>query len=611
MDPLFYYPVTLHRDMQASDVLASTTIRLPVQQNITDLVMTLVDGEGPKADQAMYLWDSFKWQMVLPYIDVCESVVRGDLIHIYYALSQDVSSLPEGSLVYKNGIPYEGTVLTASSNAVWTVRQPAALASGTVQSVNHKLPDAKGDVEIGIPDIPGLEQALIDAGKVKTVNMQQPDANGNVTTAVDSTDATLGVSLVLDTGVTSGKATIKKLVPGTGIQLTQSADSKSVTIASTGALTSLMSVGTGNSLVKDDGSTSHVPQIRSLAQGPGITIVLNADQSTLTTSWDPYAAKTNQLGAVKVPNGGGLAIAVDGALTSAPPTATTIGSVKAGTGVTIDPDGTLNVTALGGVTSVDGQKGDVIVKAVDTSTLSGNSLVSDSGATTGIIKVKRLVAGTGVTLSDDPNGNLKIDTAATGGGVMSLTGGTGGAKLTGDIRLIAGPAISISSLGQDIQISGTGVEEAPNDTNTYVRGQMKWIVAPPLDKAITSVDAATGTGSVIPLVMPNPPANHAVIKSLVAGNNVTITDNNAGILTIAASLPNGTVATVQGVPPDNTGNVTLTPQVLNALDKRGDAMAGQLDMAAHVLTGLVDPVNPTDAVNLRSISSIVIDNGTF
>lgn len=60
------------------------------------------------------------------------------------------------------------------------------------------------------------------------------------------------------------------------------------------------------------------------------------------------------------------------------------------------------------VTSVNGKTGDVILSTVNENSATGTSLISDSGSTTGIVKLKTLVAGSGIAITSDANGNLSI-----------------------------------------------------------------------------------------------------------------------------------------------------------------------------------------------------------
>jgi hypothetical protein len=172
---------------------------------------------------------------------------------------------------------------------------------------------------------------------------------------------------------------------------------------------------------------------------PGLaTVAITGSYTDLLNKPTPYSlpvASTTVLGGVKAPLDGNLTInglgVIDlgftpvtsvngqsGAVTIAPytlpaATTTTLGGVIVGTGLAINA-GVLSVDATAPVTSVSGQSGAVVVSAVDNSDVSGTSLISNSGATTGTIKLRTIVAGTGVGLSLDTNNNLEISNTAAG-----------------------------------------------------------------------------------------------------------------------------------------------------------------------------------------------------
>jgi hypothetical protein len=500
-------------------------------------------------------------------------------------------------------------------------------------------------------------------GAVTSVNGQ----TGAVTVqAVDNNDAT-GTSLISDGGSSTGTVKLKTLVAGTNISITADGNGNLVvnnTATQTG-LTEVSSVGTGTSLVNNNGTTGGIAELKSLAAGSNITITPDGSNQTLTITANQVItpATTTAIGGVIVK--AGLTVDASGDLSLAAPTGVNLGGVKAGTGISIATDGTISVTAVGGVTSVSGQTGAVVVEATDTSTASGTSLITGSGATTGNIQIRRIVAGSGISLSTDGNNNLEITgtggytlpdattttlggvivgsglavssgtissppatattlgsvkvgsglsvdgtglLTATGGGVTSMVWGTSGA-LTGALTITAGQSISISNSGNTVQINGTGVPEAPNDGNLYGRQNMGWTIIPSTSNPITAVNGQTGTGAVL-LVEASPPANTAVIKSLVAGANVTLTDNS-GLITVAAALPSGTVASVNSVAPDVNGNVTLTAASVSALPIAGGNMAGAINMESNTLTGLAAPVNASDAVPLSYVTGLVIDGGVI
>lgn len=143
-----------------------------------------------------------------------------------------------------------------------------------------------------------------------------------------------------------------------------------------------------------------------------------------------------------------------------------------------------------------------------------------------------------------------------------------------------------------------------------MRQNLGWSVVPSIADAITSVTGQTGSGAVI-LVESNPPANSAIIKSLVAGQNVTLSEAN-GLITVTAAIPAGTVSTVNGISPNGSGNVSLTAANVNAVPVAGNVtMTGPLNMGSQVLNGIATPVNPSDAIPLSYITALVIDGGVI
>ncbi|HHN9420444.1 TPA: hypothetical protein ACP7Q5_005071, partial [Escherichia coli] len=83
----------------------------------------------------------------------------------------------------------------------------------------------------------------------------------------------------------------------------------------------------------------------------------------------------------------------------------------------------------GKVKTVDGQQpdanGNIVVQASDNNAATGTSLISDSGSTTGNIKLKTLVAGSNITIAPDANGNLRITGTVPPPPVTSVSGQTG------------------------------------------------------------------------------------------------------------------------------------------------------------------------------------------
>lgn len=621
MDSPFFYKLTLHQGASTGDVTAAWVQKLPLIQQVVNQVVVIPTTEG-KVDPGMYVWDGMRWRFILPYVEVSQAIIDGSTLDVFYNMDVEYDNLSPTVTLWRNGLQTTEKVVPAILGSVWigvTKKQ-----SGDVSSVNGVQPDAFGDVEIDTHD-----------GNVQTVSGQAPDANGNVVIKIADNTPGTGNSLIVGDGSGTGVMKLKTLVAGANITISTVGGNLQISSSGggggSGTLTAVQSEGTGTSLVDNDGTSGGVAILKSIAQGTGITITPSGDGKTLTfTAVSSYVL----------------------------PVATTsiLGGVKQGVGVTIAADGTL--TSLGSVGSVG----------------AGQTLINDDGSTSHAAKLKSIVAGTNITLSSDANtvtvnstagtytlpaatasvlggvkiganvnvtadgtisvaapttpytlpiasasvlGGVKVGTGLTidGSGVLSSTGGGGGAVAsvngkTGAVNITAGANIFVDNTGSDIVISLTGaIAEAPNDGTLYGRKNLTWTAIPDVGNAITSVTGQAGTGAIL-LVEASPPANSAVMKSLVQGNNVSITEAG-GLITIAAAIPAGTVATVNSKGPDGSGNVTLTASDVSALPLLGGTMQGLINMANFKVTGLPTPSAASDAVPLTYIQSLSIDGGTF
>ncbi len=403
------------------------------------------------------------------------------------------------------------------------------------------------------------------------------DSNGNLTapaqgvSAVTSTGT--GVSLVNAAGGSGAPAALKSLTGGQFITVTQDAGQQNITIAAPNAITSVNGIGTSNGAV-----TITAANITGFA-----TVATTGNYNDLTNKYTLPAATNSVLGGIIV--GSGLSISsgvlsTTGGYTLPPATASVLGGVKIGTNVNVAGDGTISVPTGAGYSYT--------LPAATTSVLGG------------------VIVGSGLSVSA---GTISVTFPSS---VSTITP-SGGTAVSGAVTLAAGSNISISQSGQTITITGGGgyVTDAPNDGNLYGRENQSWVEIPEIGNAITSVTGQPGSTGTILLVEASPPANSAIIKSLIAGSNVTLTDNS-GVITIAASVPGTPVNSVNGVAPDGTGNVTLTAANVAALPLAGGQMAGNIDMqSVYKMINLPTPTNPGDAVPLSYLSGITIDNGTF
>jgi hypothetical protein len=463
-----------------------------------------------------------------------------------------------------------------------------------------------------VPDTAG-NLVISSTGLVSSVSEQK----GNVTIQAIDKDNSTGVSLIYDSGATTGTIKLLRLVAGNNVAITP--DSKgNLQIGLTGVpipiatYTTLGAVKIGSNLtITPDGTLSGVAQyvlpvataslLGGVKQGAGVTIagdgtismtgvtsVSGQTGAVVVSATDNNPATGNTLitnngettGNIKLRTlvaGSNISITTDAfnnlVISGTPasytlPVATTtvLGGVKQGAGVSIAGDGTISVTALGGVTSVSGQTGAVVVQAQNVSTASGVTLVGDSGATTGIIKIKQIVAGSGITVANDANGNLEISGAGSSYVLpVATTSVLGGVKQ-----------------GSGVTIAGDGTLSVTGAV-TSVSGQTGAVTVLASDN-----NAASGTS-----LIANSGAATADIKlrTLVAGTNVTITSDANSNLVINSSgsssytLPVATASVLGGVKQGSgvtiagDGTLSVTGSVTSVSGQTGAVVVQAADVS--------------------------------
>lgn len=362
---------------------------------------------------------------------------------------------------------------------------------------------------------------------------------------------------------------------------------------------------TGVSVIADTGATTGTAKLLRLVAGPNITLGPDASgnlQITGATPTSPYVlpvATASVLGGVKI--GNNITVTGDGTISVATPyilpvaTTTVLGGVKAGSGVTIAGDGTISAAAAP-VTSVNGRTGAVTVQAADLSTASGSTLIADSGATSGTIKLLRIVAGTNIALSNDTNGNLQITSTGSYTLPVATASVLGGVKIGANVSVAGDGTISVAApytlpiatasllggvkIGANISVDPSGTISVAAPTAAYtlpvatttVLGGVKQgsgvSIAGDGTLSVTAVGGVSSvsgqTGAVVVQATNNNAATGTTLisdggsttgniklKTIVAGTNITLSadGNNNLVINGAASA----VSAVSG----QTGNVTI------------------------------------------------------
>jgi hypothetical protein len=244
--------------------------------------------------------------------------------------------------------------------------------------------------------------------------------------------------------------TLGGVIIGSGLSVT----SGTISVANVAVATA--NAGTGSSLVLNNGAVGVSPaSIARISAGTGITVTPDGNQNLVIASTvvGGVSAVSGQTGNVVVkaesasPQTGTFSIIANSGATTG---TITTHDLVAGSGVTIAPDGNSNlvISSSSPVISVSGQVGAVVVQAEDNNTATGVSVISNSGATTGTIKLLRIVAGPNITLGADGSGNLEI-TGATPTEPYTLPVATasvlGGVKIGANVTVAGDGTISVAT----------------------------------------------------------------------------------------------------------------------------------------------------------------------
>jgi hypothetical protein len=306
-------------------------------------------------------------------------------------------------------------------------------------------------------------------------------------------------------------------------------------------------------------------------------VAYNGEYSSLIGTPTPYTlpiATTSVLGGVKAPVDGNLVIndvsgvidlgftpvtSVDGltgAVTLPLATTTAPGLMQVGAGLQVT-DGIVSADAtVAPVTSVSGQTGAVVIEAVDNSDASGTTLIVNNGSTTGVIKLKTIVAGTNVTLNNDGNGNLVVNAATQTSPVTSVSGQTG--------------AVVVSAIDNNDATGTTLIFNSGSTTGTI---RMRTLVAG------SNITLSNDTNGNVVITGASgytlPPATTSTLGGVIVGTNLSVngsgvlsvplaTTSTAGVVTVGSglSVTSGVISVTAtgGVTSFNTrtGAVTLT-----------------------------------------------------
>jgi hypothetical protein len=371
-------------------------------------------------------------------------------------------------------------------------------------------------------------------------------------TLPDATTTTLGgvivgSGLAVSSGILSATYTLPVatttvlggVMAGTGVVISPegviSVASSYVLPIATASILGGVKIG-ANVNVAGDGTISvaapYVLPIASATTLGGIMVGANLNIDEDGTLWadPPYdivPATATVLGGVMI--GANINVLPNGTISVAPPyvlptaSATVLGGVMVGNGLSIN-DGVLSAT----VTSVSEQVGAVVVKAIDNDVATGVTLIENSGATTGTIRLFRIVAGNNIAFSTDDAANIVINSTESYTLPVATTSTLGG--------VIVGSGLTVNENGL---LSATAEPYTlPTATTTTLGGV---IVGTGL--TITEgVLAATAAEYTLPI------ATDLTLGGIIVGSGLTITGD--GVLSSTAveyTLPAATTTSLGGV----------------------------------------------------------------
>jgi hypothetical protein len=590
MDSNFFFPVTVHFDgISTATNIAPWFLQLPIMPPQNSIVAVLVSTEGNQ-QQGMYLYDtSFnRWRYILPYEVVCDAIIFGSALDAYLSVDQAVTP-SDTATIYRNGVLFNGTVIDTTPTVVWAVITPPASGG---------------------------------AGSVQTVNGQSPDSNGNVVIQAIPSNLGAGTSLITDSGASDGTIQLRNLVAGSNVTFSED-QYGNLEISSTGG------GGGGSGTVTSVGLA--LPSIFNVTNSP-VTV-----SGTLTATLQTQAANAFFAG----PSTGATQAPTFRAIGSADlPLATTsaAGAVIVGSG--------LNVTAgtvSAAVQSVNGLTGAVVVKAEDNNDTSGTTLIVDSGATDGTIKLKTIVAGTNISLSTDANGNLEITgqggtgtvqsvaltmpslfavagspVTSTGTLAVTLQGQNANVVFAGPTNGSANPPTFRALVGADLPLATTTTQGA------VIVGAGLSVTAGTVSAAVTSVAGRTGAVVLaVADVSGAAPLASPALTGTPTGPTATAGTNNTQLATTAFvqaaitgfDLPPATATTLGGViiPAGSgltvNGSGDLSANVLSVAGRTGAVVlavadvSGAAPLASPALTGTPTAPTATAGTNTTQIAT--------
>ena len=282
--------------------------------------------------------------------------------------------------------------------------------------------------------------------------------------------------------------------------------------------------------------------------------------------------------------------------------------VAAGSKISVDGTGLIDLKAGAAVTSV-------------VTSGAGNSLINTSAA--GVVTLKSLAQGAGVTIVDDGAGNLTVSvTGASYTLPIASAAVLGGVKVGSGLAVAGDGTLSVTSVAAPVtltgDVTGTGTGNVATTlansgvtAGAYTKVTVDAKGRVTVGAQLASADVTTALGFT-PYNATNPSGYITTNAAIAVTGDATGTGTTAIVLTLANS---GVAAgTYKSVTVDGKGRVTAgtNPTTLagygitDALGSGGGSLTGTLTLSgAGKLTGLPTGTAPSDAVNLQQMQDAV------
>jgi hypothetical protein len=442
----FYYAMQIYTGSSFGSTVAGAWRDFPANDKAPGEQVALLYDEDTNLVQGLYAKRVDRWIFAIPYLDMCESIIRGDKISVYVDPVGPLTA-PAGSTLYRNGFKQTGLDITPGAN-IWAARTPPSSGGGggAVDSVNGQT----GTVVLTAADITGFGAVAYSNNYNDLTNKPAPYALPMASASVLG-GIKVGTGLAIDVnGVLSAPA---------------------ATITLNGDVSGTSSAGVITAVLSNSGVVAGTYTKVTVDSKGRVTVgaALAAGDVTGALGYTPYNGATNPLGFLT----SNQTITASGDVSGSGTTALTLTLAAVGTAGTYK---SVTVDAKGRVTA-----------GTNPTTLAGYGIVDALSNTGGNVSGNITFTG-GATLTGVPNPVNPLDAVnkqSLDNAIAALVTGTNW-KANAQVATIAN--ITLSGLqtidGYAVQALDrvlVKVQTNPAENGVYVAGSGAWTRATDVD----------------------------------------------------------------------------------------------------------------------------------